>query len=49
MGNRKIAQINLFAKKKKRCRYRQKIYGQKVGRRDKLGDWNWHIYTTMYR
>ena len=23
--------------------------GGKRGRRDKLGDWDWHIYTTVYK
>ena len=49
MGYRKIAQINLFAKQKKRRRCREQMYGWKVGRRDKLGNWDRHIYTTMYK
>ena len=42
-----MTQINLFAKQKHRHRCRKQMYGS--GKWDDLGDWDWHIYTTMYK
>ena len=41
--------MSLFSKQ--RQRHREQIYGHQVGKRGwgKLGNWYWHIYTTMYK
>ena len=50
-----MVQMNLFARQKKRHRHREQTYGHQggVGRGgkvgDELGDWDWHIYTNMYK
>ena len=44
--------MNLFIKQKQTCRLRKQTYGHqrvKVKGRDKLGDWDQHIYTTIYK
>ena len=43
--------MNLFAKQKQRHRSREQTYGYQDGRMgwDGLGDWDGHIYTTMYK
>ena len=45
--------MNLFTKQKKSHRRRKQTYGhlydqREQWRRDKLGDWNWHIHTPLY-
>ena len=42
--------MNLPTKQKQshRCRKQTSLPGSK-GERDKLGDWDWHIYTTIYK
>ena len=45
--------MNLFAKEIERHLYRKQTYGykgesEKVARRTKLGDWDQHIWTTVY-
>ena len=45
----KMVPMNLFVKQKKTQRCRKQVYGRqgvKVGW-NKLGDWDWHIYTTL--
>ena len=47
-----MIQINLFTKQKQTHRPRKQTYGhqrEKVGRRDKLGAWNCHIHTAIYK
>ena len=45
--------MNLFARQKQRHRCREQMYGHQGGEGEweKLGDWDWHIYTidTMYK
>ena len=51
-GIKKMIQINLFTKQKQTHRPRKQTYGhqrEKVGRRDKLGAWNCHIHTALYK
>ena len=42
-----MAQINLFTKQKLNQRYRKQTYGYQW--EDKLGDWDQHINTTIYK
>ena len=47
-----MIQMNLFTKRKQTHRHRKQTYGYQRGRlagRDKLGDWDWHIHTTIYK
>ena len=48
--SRKMVQMNLSAKQKQTQRCGEQIYGPHgwKGKWDKLGDWDWHIHTTMY-
>ena len=43
--------MNLFAKQKWRHRWGEQVYGHWVGKERwvKLGDWDWHINTTVYK
>ena len=43
--------MNLFPKQKLSHRCRKQTYGYQGGKggRDKLGDWNWHIQTSIYK
>ena len=44
--------MNLFTKQKQTQRHRKQTYGyqrRKGGERDKLGMWDYQIYTTMYK
>ena len=48
----KMIQKNLFTKQKQTHRFQNQTYGfqrETVGRSDKLGVWNWHVNTPMYR
>ena len=49
--SRKMVQMNLSAKETQRHRRREQTYGYQgqKGRWDELGDWNWHLYTTMHK
>ena len=51
LKKKKMVQMNLFTKQKYSHRYRKQTYSHQVGkgRRDKLGDWDRHIYTTIYK
>ena len=45
-------QMNLFTKQKQTHRSWNQIYGYQrgnVGGSDKLGDWDWHRHTTIYK
>ena len=54
-----MVQMNWFAGQKQRHRCREQTYGHQGGkvvgwwggewRCDELGDWDWHIYTNMYK
>ena len=48
--SRKMVQMILFVKQKYRHRHKEKNYGHQGGKgwRDKLGNWDWHTYTTEY-
>ena len=46
---KKIVQIKLFIKQSHRCRKQTWLPGEKEGGRDKSGDWNCHIHTTLYK
>ena len=44
--------MNLFTKQKQTYRHRKQTYGYRGGKgwgRDKLGGWDSHLYTTMYK
>ena len=43
--------MNLFTKQKLSHRYRKETCGYQRGKggKDKLGDWDWHLHTTVYR
>ena len=44
--------MNLFTKQKQTHRFQNQIYGYQrgnVGEQDKLGSWDWHTHTTMYK
>ena len=43
-----MVQMNSFAKQKQSHRCRQKPYSYQSGWGE-VGDWGWHVYTTMYR
>ena len=45
-----MVQMN-FLESKNNDKYRQQIYDYQGGKSkwDKLGDWYWHIYTTIYK
>ena len=47
--SKKMVQMNLFTKQKNSHRCRKQTYGYPGGKwgGDKLGDWDWHIHTTM--
>ena len=49
--SKKMVQMNLFTKQKlsHRCRKQTYRYQKGKGQRDKLGDWDWHIHTTIYK
>ena len=49
-GSTNMIQMNLFAKQKQSHRCGKQTYGYQVGKGgwDELGDWDRHIYTTMY-
>ena len=46
-----MVQMNLPAKQKQRHRCRKQTYGYQGGKGewDKLGDWDSHIYITVYK
>ena len=55
-----MVQVNQFARQKQRHRCREQTYGHQGGKAvgegvvvmvwcDELGDWDWHIYTNMYK
>ena len=46
-----MVQMNLFTKQKYSHSCRKQTYGYQGGKegRDKLGDWDWHIHTTIYK
>ena len=52
-----MVQMNWFAGQKLRPRSREKVYGHQGGKAaagvgggcDELGDWDWHIYTDVYK
>ena len=46
MESIKMVKMIIFAKQKQRHRCREQMYGNQG---DKLGDWDWHIYTIMYK
>ena len=53
-GIEAVAQMNLFAEQEKRYRdtnvqIKHMNTKQGKGRWDELGDWDWHIYITMYK
>ena len=50
MESREIVQMNLCSKQNRDTDIENKHMDTKVGRKqwDKLGDRDWHIYTTMY-
>ena len=51
-SNKKMIQMNLFTKQKQTHRLWKQIYHYQRGKmegRDKLGVWNKHIYTTIYK
>ena len=48
--------MNQFAGQKLRHRCREQMYGHQEGKAagggagyDELGDWDWHVYTDMYK
>ena len=42
--------MNLSTEQKQRHSRRKQNYGyQGMWERDKLGDWDWHIHTAMYK
>ena len=45
-----MIQMNPYAKRN-RHRYKEQTYEHQGGKKewDKLGDWGWHIYGTMYK
>ena len=49
---KKIIQMNLFTKQKQTHSLREQTYGyqgKRMGGRDKLGVWNWHIHTATFK
>ena len=53
---RKMVQMNQFAGQKQRHRCREQTYGHRGGKGpgkwwwcDELGDWDWHVYTDVYK
>ena len=51
-GIKKMIQMNLFIKQKQTHRLQKQTYGYQRGKgwgRDKLGGWDEHIYTTVYK
>ena len=51
-GIKNMTQMNLFTKQKQTHRLRKKPYGYRRGKvreKDKLGVWDWPIYTTIFK
>ena len=49
---KKKIQMNLFIKHKQTHRLREWIYklpGQRVGERNRLGVWDWHVHTAIIK
>ena len=49
---KKMIQMNLFRKQKQTHRLRERTYsyqGKGVGGRDRLGVWDWHAHTAIYK
>ena len=49
---KKLIQMNLFTKPEQTHRLRKQTYGYqrgKVGGREKLGVWDWHIHTIIFK
>ena len=49
---KKVIKMNLFTKQKQTYRLREWTYGYQQGSvegREKLGGWNGHIHTTIYK
>ena len=48
---KKMIQMNLFTKQKQTHRLREWIYDywRKSGGRDRLGVWDWHIHTAIFK
>ena len=46
-----MVQMNLFTKQKSSHRCREETYGSQGGKEgaDKLGDWQWHMHTIIYK
>ena len=47
-----MIQMNLFMKQKHTHRLREQHYsyqGERVQGRDRLGIWDWHVHTTIYK
>ena len=49
-----MIQMNLFTKQKQTHRHRKQTYGYQRGKvggggMDKLGVWDWHIHTTVFK
>ena len=49
--SKKVIQMNLFTKQKQTHRLREQIYSywRKGGGRDRLGVWDWHIHTAIFK
>ena len=44
--------MNLFTKQKSSHRWRKQTYGYQEGKggwEDKLGDWDWHVHTAIFK
>ena len=51
-NQKKMIQMNLFTKQEQTHRLREWTYGYKevrVGRRDRLRVWDWHVYTAIFK
>ena len=49
---KKIIQMNLFTKQKQTHRLREPTYGyqgRRVGGRDRVGVWDWHVHTAVFK
>ena len=47
-----MIQMNLFTKQKQTHRLREQTYGYQGGRvgvRDRLGIWDWHVHTAIFK
>ena len=50
--SKKMIQMNLFTKQKQTHRLRERTYGYqrgRVGGRDRLGVWDWHVHSAIFK